>query len=82
MVSQLKQAYAGRANFKLYMLDQMTPAQYEEVRPIADGAGVHRTPTFLIVDRHGRVVSKFEGATSYMSLARELDRVLAPQDSL
>ncbi|MNS31853.1 hypothetical protein D3C72_639170 [compost metagenome] len=76
MVSQLEKAYAGRVAFRVYTLDKLTPEQVGEVQRLAEGAGVHMTPTFLVVDASGRVVSKHEGVTSYLSLSRALDGVL------
>ena len=67
MVQQLEKAYAGRVNFRVYTLDKLAPGEYDEMRRIAD-----------LVDRTGRIIGRYEGTTSYLTLKRDLDRIAAP----
>lgn len=78
MVQQLEKAYAGRVNFRVYTLDKLAPGEYDEMKRIADLVDFHVTPTFVTVDRTGRVIGRYEGTTSYLTLKRDLDRIAAP----
>lgn len=79
VVNQLESTYAGRVAFKRFVLDRLEPgsAEYAEYARLAPLAEFKVTPTFLIVDGAGRAYSRYEGATSYLTLRRDLEAVLA-----
>jgi hypothetical protein len=79
MVRQLEQAYAGRVAFKTYTVDALDPgsAEGQQMNRLAQAAGFRVTPTFLVVDPRGRLVGRYEGATPYLSLRRDLEGLLA-----
>lgn len=80
VVNQLENSYSGRVRFQRFVLDKLDPAsdEYAEFRRLAVLADFKVTPTFLIVDAEGKAFSRYEGATPYLSLRRDLEAVLQP----
>jgi hypothetical protein len=78
MVSRLESAYAGRARFTRYTMDAIKPGERAEMQRLASLVAFEVTPTFVVVDRHGRITAKYQGVTSYWTLASAIDRALAP----
>ena len=80
VVNQLENSYGGRVRFQRFVLDKLDPAseEYAEFRRLAALADFKVTPTFLIVDADGKAFSRYEGATPYLSLRRDLEAVLQP----
>ena len=78
-VSQLEREYTGRVRFQRFILDTMSPdaPDYAEFQRLAPLAQFRVTPTFLVVDRTGKAYSRYEGATSYLTLKRDLETVIA-----
>ena len=78
MVQQLKEAYKGRVQFRVFTIDRLQPGEAEVMRPFMDGIDFKVTPTFVMIDRTGQVIGKYEGTTSYLTLKRDLDRIAGP----
>jgi hypothetical protein len=79
MVKRLETVYAGRVTFRTYWVDQLAPGApgFDEMRRVGAAVDFRLTPTFLVVDAHGRLKSRYEGTTPYLSLTRDLDAALA-----
>ena len=78
MVHQLEQAYTGRVRFRVFTLDRLKPGEADEMRRYMEGIDFKVTPTFVMIDRTGQVIGKYEGTTSYLTLKRDLDRIAGP----
>lgn len=80
VVNQLENSYGGRVRFQRFVLDKLDPEseEYAEFRRLATLADFKVTPTFLIIDAEGQAFSRYEGATPYLSLRRDLEAVLQP----
>lgn len=79
VVDQLKRQYGNQVAFKAFVLDDLDPqsAEYTEFSRLAALAGFKVTPTFLVVTSDGKAYSRYEGATSYLSLRRDIEAVIA-----
>lgn len=79
VVDQLKRQYGDKVAFKAFVLDNLDPqsAEYAEFTRLAALASFKVTPTFLVVTADGKAYSRYEGATSYMTLRRDLEAVSA-----
>lgn len=78
MVSRLEAAYAGRARFTRFTMDAIRPEERAEMRRLAELVDFQVTPTFVVIDRHGRITAKYQGVTSWWTLSSAIDHALAP----
>jgi thioredoxin-related protein len=78
MVQQLEAGYGKQVHFTRYLMDALDPSQRDEMRQVAQAVDFKVTPTFVFVDRTGRITAKYEGVTSYWTLRRALDDTARP----
>lgn len=77
VVEGISKDYAGRVVVRVYELDRLGDyPEGEAVRAWGARMGVRGTPTFIVLDAHGRPVQRFVGPTSGASLRGALDRAI------
>ena len=74
MVHQLERANADRAQFTRYTMDAIRPEERADMQRLAALVDFKVTPTFVFIDRAGKLTAKYEGVTSYWTLQRALDQ--------